>query len=130
MASKVRRKVLARGRRPETDAIHRGERRDPTGALLTPIYQTSTFRLGEREYAALSKNEYEDVFIYTRWQNPSLDVPAQKIAALEKTDRALLFGSGMGAISSSVLANVKKGDKLVASRDLYGGTIPLFNHLP
>jgi len=130
VAPKTRGKGSARGLRPETDAIHRGERRDPSGALITPIYQTSTFRLGEREYAALSKNEYDDVFIYTRWQNPSLDVPAQKIAALEKTDRALLFGSGMGAISSSVLANLKKGDRLVASRDLYGGTIPLFNHLP
>ncbi|MGH7339784.1 MAG: trans-sulfuration enzyme family protein, partial [Candidatus Rokuibacteriota bacterium] len=130
VATKAKRKSAARGRHPQTDAIHLGERRDPTGALMTPIYQTSTFRLGEKEYAALDKNEYDDVFIYTRWQNPSLDVPAKKIAALERTDRALLFGSGMGAISASVLANLEKGDRLVASRDLYGGTIPLFNHLP
>lgn len=130
MALRPRKKNVGRGRRPRTDAIHLAERRDPTGALLTPLYQTSTFRLGPREYEALAKNECEDVFIYTRWQNPSLEVPARKIAALERADRAILFGSGMGAISCSVLARLAKGDRLVASRDLYGGTIPLFNHLP
>ena len=76
---------------------------DPlTGAVGTPIYQTSTFILGAEQYRAVEEGYARDRFIYTRYGNPSQWAVQEKLAALEGAESALVFASGMAAISASV----------------------------
>jgi cystathionine beta-lyase/cystathionine gamma-synthase len=113
----------------DTRAVHSGSADDPlTGAVGTPIYQTSTFILGEEQYRAVEEGYARDRFIYTRYGNPSQWAVQEKLAALEGAESALVFASGMAAISASVLALLDKGAHIVASDELYGGTYNLFHH--
>ena len=112
----------------ETCAVHAGTFDDPlTGAVGTPIYQTSTFILGEDQYRAVEEGYARDRFIYTRYGNPSQWAVQEKLAALEGAESALVFSSGMAAISASVLALLDKGAHIIASDELYGGTYGLFH---
>jgi cystathionine gamma-lyase len=112
-----------------TMAVHAGTHDDPlTGAVGTPIYQCSTFILGDEQYKAVEEGYARDRFIYTRYGNPSQWALQEKIAALEKAESAIVFSSGMAAISSTVLAMLDKGAHIVASSELYGGTYNFFHH--
>jgi cystathionine beta-lyase/cystathionine gamma-synthase len=112
-----------------TIAVHAGTMDDDsTGAVGTPIYQTSTFTLGESEYCAVEEGHARDKFIYTRYGNPSQWAVQNKLAALEGAESALVFSSGMAAITASVMALMDKGAHVVASNELYGGTYNLFNN--
>src|SRR6201993_3153009 len=105
--------------RPETEAVHGGTSLEKKNApLATPIYQTSTFEVTDNEEQL--RATHTDHF-YTRYGNPTHTVAEAAIAQLEGADAALLFSSGMAAITSSVLALVKSGDHIVAQRDIYGG---------
>ena len=88
------------------------------GPLSTPIYQTSTFEVTDNKEQVRATDT--DRF-YTRYGNPTHTVVEKAIAQLESTDAALLFSSGMAAITTSILALVKAGDHIVAQRDIYGG---------
>lgn len=115
--------------KPATLAIHAGTHDDPlTGAVGTPIYQTSTFILGEDQYRAVEEGYARDRFIYTRYGNPSQWAVQEKLAALEGAESAIVFSSGMAAISATVLSMLDKGAHVVASNELYGGTYNLFHH--
>jgi cystathionine beta-lyase/cystathionine gamma-synthase len=105
--------------RVETKLIHAGELQPrPERAVAMPIYQSSTF-----EYAGAS--DYHDVQ-YIRLNNtPNHAVLHAKIAALEGTERALVAGSGMAAISSTLLSLLGSGDHILAHDGLYGGTFDL-----
>lgn len=112
-----------------TIAVHAGTMDDDrTGAVGTPIYQTSTFTLGESEYTAVEEGHARDKFIYTRYGNPSQWAVQNKLAALERAESALVFSSGMAAITASVMAMLDRGAHVVASNELYGGTYNLFNN--
>lgn len=112
-----------------TQAVHAGTFDDPaTGAVGTPIYQTSTFILGEEQYRAVEEGYARDRFIYSRYGNPSQWAVQEKLAALEGAESALVFASGMAAISATALALLDKGAHIVASDELYGGTYNLFHH--
>jgi cystathionine beta-lyase/cystathionine gamma-synthase len=105
--------------RPETEAVRGGtDLSRKNGPLATPIYQTSTFE--SADVAAAINCATTDAF-YTRNGNPTITVAERAIAELEGADRALLFASGMGAVSTSIMALVKSGDHIVAQRDIYGG---------
>src|SRR6266850_3809692 len=105
--------------RQETEAVHGGKSlQKKNGPLATPIYQTSTFEVTDLEEQA--RATYTDMF-YTRYGNPTHTVAESAIAELEGAERALLFSSGMAAITTSILALVKAGDHIVAQRDIYGG---------
>jgi len=105
--------------RQETEAVHGGKSlQKKQGPLATPIYQTSTFEVTDLEEQA--RATYTDMF-YTRYGNPTHTVAESAIAELEGAERALLFASGMSAITTSILALVKSGDHIVAQRDIYGG---------
>jgi cystathionine beta-lyase/cystathionine gamma-synthase len=120
---------LPAGLAASTLAVHAGSHDDAaTGAVGTPIYQTSTFILGEEQYRAVEEGFARDRFIYTRYGNPSQWAVQEKLAALEGAESALVFSSGMAAISASVLALLDKGAHIVASDELYGGTYNLFHH--
>ena len=111
-----------------TKSVHAGTHDDPrTGAVGTPIYQTSTFILHEETYGSIEEGFGRDRFIYTRYGNPSQWAVQEKLATLEGAESALVFSSGMAAISAAVLALVDKGAHVVAASDLYGGTYNLFN---
>jgi len=106
-----------------TKAVHAGQYDDPqTGALGTPIYQCSTFFLNEASYEAIEEGRGRDEMIYTRYGNPSQWSVQEKISALENAESSIVFGSGMAAISSALLAMLDKGSHVVSSRDIYGGT--------
>lgn len=104
-----------------TDAIHIGQEPDPaTGAIIVPIYQTSTF-----VQEALGKNKgYE----YARTGNPTRAALERNLAALEGGQSALAFSSGMAAIHA-VTCLLKAGDHVVAGRNLYGGSFRLFERV-
>lgn len=111
-----------------TAAVHAGTMDDQaSGAVGTPIYQTSTFLLGDEQYRSVEEGYARDRFIYTRYGNPNQWAVQTKLAALEGTESALVFSSGMAAITATIMAMVDKGAHIVASNELYGGTYNLFN---
>ena len=105
--------------RQETEAVRAGaDMHKKSGPVTTPIYQTSTFEVTDNaEQLSVTPTDH----FYTRYGNPTHTVVENAIAELEGTDAALLFSSGMAAITTSILALVKAGDHIVAQRDIYGG---------
>ncbi len=107
--------------RIETEAIHGGQEPEPvTGAVMVPIFQTST-------YAQAAPGEHKG-FEYSRTDNPTRHALERSLAALEGGRFGLAFASGMAAITT-LLATLKQGDHVVASDDLYGGTVRLFDRV-
>jgi cystathionine beta-lyase/cystathionine gamma-synthase len=104
----------------ETKAVHGAANLDKkNGPLATPIFQTSTFEVVDNDEQL--RATHTDHF-YTRYGNPTNTVAEQTIAQLEGVDGALTFASGMGAITTTLMALLKSGDHVVAQRDIYGGT--------
>ncbi|MGK9182847.1 PLP-dependent aspartate aminotransferase family protein [Priestia filamentosa] len=100
--------------RIETELVRSGMKRDAaTGSLTTPIYQASTF-----EHPRLGESTGYD---YSRTANPTRTSLEEAIAVLEKGEIGVAFSSGMAAISAIFLL-LEKGDHLIISKDLYGGT--------
>lgn len=104
-----------------TRAIHAGQRPDPlSGAIMTPIYQTSTY-----VQEALGQNKgYE----YARGRNPTREALERNVAALEGAQYGFAFSSGMGAIDS-IMKLFSAGDHFVVSENVYGGTFRLFDKI-
>jgi cystathionine beta-lyase/cystathionine gamma-synthase len=110
---------MEKRRHPETQAVRGGtELAKKNGPLATPIYQTSTFEVTDNEQQV--RATHTDMF-YTRYGNPTHTVAEKAIAELEGVDAALLFASGMCAVTTTILALLKSGDHVVAQRDIYGG---------
>lgn len=104
----------------ETLSVHAGQEPDPqTGAVMTPIYQTSTYA---QDGVGRPRQGYE----YSRTRNPTRLALEQSLAALEGAPYALAFASGMAAIDT-VLRLLKSGDHVIAGNDVYGGTFRLFD---
>lgn len=102
-----------------TDAIHAGQKPDPaTGAIITPIYQTSTF---VQEGIGQHKG-----FEYARTQNPTRLALERNLATLEGGHSAWCFASGMAAITT-VIMTLKEGEHCIVSDNTYGGTFRLFD---
>jgi methionine-gamma-lyase len=118
-----------RNKKFATQAIHGGHKKDPvSGALTTPIYQTSTFVFDTAEQGGRRFALEEEGFIYSRLGNPTNMQVEEKIALLEKGEACLSTASGMGAITSALWTALKAGDHIVASKTLYGCTYALLNH--
>ena len=108
----------------ETEAVRGGtDLSKKNGPLSTPIYQTSTFEVTDSQRQV--EVTHTDMF-YTRYGNPTHTVAESAIAELEGTDAALLFASGMCAVTTTVLGLLKSGDHIVAQRDIYGGVTKFF----
>jgi cystathionine gamma-lyase len=104
-----------------TKAIHAGVEPDPsTGAIMTPIYQTST-------YVQESPGKHKG-YEYSRTQNPTRHALQNNLAALENGKHGLVFASGLGA-TDAVLKLLKPGDEIIATNDLYGGTYRIFTKI-
>ena len=101
-----------------TKALHAGIEPDPsTGAIMTPIFQTSTYVQDE---VGVHKG-YE----YARTQNPTRDVLQNNLAALENGKHGVVFGSGLAA-TDTLMKLFKPGDEIISTSDLYGGTYRIF----
>ena len=111
-----------------TQAVHAGEeRRKPHGALTTPIIQTSTYTFSDTGEILdfMRRKEAEEPGLrceYGRYSNPTQTAAEGKLASLERAEKALLFGSGMAAITTTMLARLSAGDHLVMVSDCYHRT--------
>lgn len=104
-----------------TKAIHAGQEPDPTtGAIMTPIYQTSTY---VQEYPGKHKG-----YAYARGKNPTRSALEKNIAALEDAKHGLCFSSGMGA-ADAIIKLLKPNDEVIAVDDLYGGSYRMFEKI-
>lgn len=111
-----------------TRQIHVGKIKDASGALCTPIYQTSTFEFETVQQGGARFAGEEPGYIYSRLSNPSLTQAEEKLASLENGEAALAAASGMGAISAALWTSVVAGDEILASDTLYGCTFSLLCH--
>ena len=104
-----------------TKTIHAGQKADPTtGAIMTPIYQTSTYI----QTAPGHHKGYE----YSRTGNPTRSALEQNLASLENGKYGLCFGSGLAAIDA-IIKLLSPGDEVISTNDLYGGTYRLFTKI-
>jgi cystathionine gamma-lyase len=104
-----------------TKLIHAGVEPDPsTGAIMTPIYQTST-------YVQTAPGDHKG-YEYARTQNPTRTALQNALAAIENGNFALCFSSGMAA-TDAVIKLLNPGDEVIAANDMYGGTYRLFTKI-
>jgi len=118
----------------ETEAIHAGELHDGAGSHIAPIHQTSTFTFADLGAVSDWASGDSDAYIYSRGGNPSRRALAEKLAALEgyglsggSIVHGEIFGSGMAAISASLLGLAKAGDHVIAQQVLYGSADQLIS---
>ncbi len=122
----------------DTVCIHGGHVADKNRAHLTPIYATSTYTFDSAEQAIALFSGSEKGNIYGRFGNPTINEAEDKIAMLEAYNlsddfgnplnlKAILHSSGMAAISTMLLGNLKSGDKIISHFSLYGGTQELLD---
>ena len=121
---------MADYKHPETIALHGGTyRSDPaTTAVAVPIYQTTSYQFKNAETAANLFGLKEFGNIYTRIMNPTCNVLEERVAALEGGVAACAVGSGQAATAMCIQNLAQAGDNIVASTDLYGGTVNLFKN--
>jgi methionine-gamma-lyase len=106
-----------------TRAIHDGmDRTDPSGALVPPVYMTSTFAFDSVEQGAAMFSGEAAGHVYSRISNPTLDLLERRFAGLEGAQAAVAFASGMGAITSVLWTLLQAGDELIVDKTLYGCT--------
>jgi len=120
---------MADSYRPETIALHGGQKPDPaTTARAVPIYQTTSYVFHDTAHAARLFGLQEFGNIYTRIMNPTTDVLEQRIAQLEGGTGALAVASGQAAETLALLNIAHAGDEILSSASLYGGTYNLFHY--
>jgi cystathionine gamma-synthase len=96
--------------------------------VVPPVYLSATYQFD-------SSNDLIDVvqnrsgYIYSRWDNPSVQALENRMADLEGMPHSLCFGSGMAAITTSILSHIQAGSRIVAMREIYGGTFELLNEV-
>ena len=104
-----------------TKVIHAGQTPDPTtGAVMTPIYQTSTY--------IQSKPGDHKGYEYSRTANPTRSALESNLASLENGNHGLCFGSGLAAVDA-ILKLLSPGDEVISTNDLYGGTYRIFTKI-
>jgi methionine-gamma-lyase len=124
----------------DTVCIHGGHEAELHRAHLTPIYASSTYTYDSAEQAiAVFKGE-EKAYVYSRYGNPTITEAEEKIALLESYGitsengeplqlKAILHASGMAAITTMLLANIKSGERIITHKSLYGGTQELLDKI-
>ena len=94
--------------------------------VIPPVHLTATYKFDNSD-DLIDVVQNRSGYLYSRWDNPSVVEAENELAAIEGYDRALGFGSGMAAITTAVIANIKSGSRVIATREIYGGTFELFN---
>jgi methionine-gamma-lyase len=112
-----------------TRAIHWGYNpADHHGALVPPTYATSTFAFPDVAYGGRCFAGTEPGYFYTRIANPTLALLESRLASLEQGAAAVVFGSGMGAITATLWTLLEQGDEVLADMTLYGCTFAFLQH--
>ena len=115
-----------------TVAVHSGHQKDENYSHLTPIYASSTYIFDDAEQGMRRFSGEEKGYIYSRWGNPTMTEAEEKISALETFGvidinseplkvKTILHASGMAALSTLMIGNLKAGDKVLTHYSLYGG---------
>ncbi|KPL73753.1 methionine gamma-lyase [Ornatilinea apprima] len=113
-----------------TRVVHAGQHPDhETGALVSPMYLTSTFVFTPEKMERYMAGDKEGIYTYGRSRNPTQNMFQEKIASLEGGEMALATASGMAAISTALLGTVHAGDHIIACKTVYGGTHALFTSI-
>jgi cystathionine beta-lyase/cystathionine gamma-synthase len=112
-----------------TRAIH-GKKLFPFQGPVTPaIFQTSTYRFADSHDAVRYARGDPDVYVYTRYHNPTVSEVEERLALTLGTQKVLLVASGMAAISSAIMSVVHSGDEIISTPALYGGTYRFFRDI-
>ena len=106
---------------------HQGEGALPSHAVSPPIFQTSIFCFPSYDEFRDALADEKEAFLYSRGNNPTVNLVEEKLAALEGAEKAKLVSSGVAAISSAVMAFLGQGDHVVCVRDCYSWTYYLFD---
>ena len=115
-------------RGPGTRAVH-GRRGARPGPLATPVVQSSTFAFASAAEMRRYLEGDEELYLYTRYANPTVRELEEALAAVEGAPAALALSSGMAAMTTALLSLVGSGDEVLASASLYGGTVRLLTGL-
>ena len=115
--------------RPETLAVRAGQERSQFGEHSEALYLTSSFVFENAAQAARRFSGEEAGNVYARFSNPTVTMFEDRLAALEGAEACVATASGMSAIMATVLAHLKSGDHIVASKSLFGATINLFSQI-
>lgn len=102
---------------------------EESGPVSPPIYQTSNFRFGGFRNLKKALEDEQHALVYSRGNNPTLDLLSMKLAALAGADNALLCSSGMAAISTAVISVLQQGDHVVCMQNPYSWTKTLISEL-
>ncbi len=112
-----------------TRAIHGRRLYAYQGPVATPIVQTSTYRFADSGDAVRYARGDRDVYVYTRYHNPTVHEAEEHLALIMGAEKSLLFSSGMAAITSAILAITRAGDEIISTPALYGGTYRFFRDI-
>jgi cystathionine beta-lyase/cystathionine gamma-synthase len=105
--------------------VHAG-REEAGGPVVAPIVQSSTFAFPDHDAMLAAFHAREQGVVYSRYSNPTLAACERRLAAIEGAESALAFSSGMAAITTAVLSLAGAGDRLLALREVYGGSFEFF----
>ena len=118
--------TMARAPSLSTRCVHGGHEPDPNGALHTPLYTDTTFAFSDTASLTAVMDGQRPGNLYTRFgHNPTIRATETQLAHIEGAPTALVFGSGMAAISATLLAHCAAGDRILCLGDVYGGTFEL-----
>jgi cystathionine beta-lyase/cystathionine gamma-synthase len=113
-----------------TRCVHGGENLCPlTGSITTPIYQTSNFGFSDLDSLKDALADPSKGYFYSRLSNPTFEAVEEKLAGLTGAQRAVVFSSGLAAITSTILSLISSGDHIVSTFDLYGNTFNFFTKI-
>ncbi len=112
-----------------TRAIHGRALFPYQGPVAPPIVQTSTYRFRDSEDAVRYAAGDPDVYVYTRYHNPTVREAQERLGLMMGAEQALLLSSGMAAISAALMSVLRAGDELISTPALYGGTYRFFRDI-
>src|SRR5262245_38050871 len=110
-----------------TRAVHGGRAEGP-GPVVTPLVQSATFAFADHDAMLEAFHAKDSGVVYSRYSNPTLAACESRLAAVDGAEASLAFASGMSAITSTVLSFVRAGERILAQREIYGGTHEFFHH--
>src|SRR5207237_2014081 len=108
-----------------TIAVHAGSPEGGNAPLTTPIVQSTTYRFESAAQVQAYQRGESGLYMYSRDENPTVRAAEEAVARLEGAESAILFASGMGAMTTALLGLVSAGDEVIAASALYGGTYKL-----
>ncbi|MBS2031646.1 MAG: aminotransferase class I/II-fold pyridoxal phosphate-dependent enzyme [Deltaproteobacteria bacterium] len=98
--------------------------------LVPPLVRSVTHRFeSAAELDRYNRGELPGLFMYSRYENPTVDAAEKQLAQLQGTERGCLFASGMAAATTAILANLNQGDEVLAARNIYGGVHKFLAHV-